>query len=185
MNITPPPRGFVPLVAPAYAIQAFAAVAEPARGYLFLAHARAAVQGDLNDALQDLTRAMAAAPRFPLIYRDIGCVRAGMNSYADAVSDFGECLSLCPEDAAAYRLRACAHVALGHFHLALPDFDEAVGRNPKDWLALHYLANALRFMGQPFEARKVDVRIEEINPSRGPIPQTPWEFSTLYLLSVK
>lgn len=111
--------------------QAAAAESEPPTAASLLMRANAAFkQGDLTNAVEWVTKAIAADPENAAGYALRASIHEKAGRHAKAIADFDEVLKRQPDAAAYYQRRGVEHFRSGHFKEAVADFDKTIELNP-------------------------------------------------------
>jgi len=121
---------FLPLFVPS--LSAVDAEPEKASAKDLLAKAAALAQvGQLEPALETVSKAIAADPKSVEGYLLRGSIYSHRMNYQDAIADLNRALSLDPELAEVYDRRGDLHLKSGAFKAAVADFDEFLKRRPE------------------------------------------------------
>jgi lipoprotein NlpI len=95
--------------------------------------ARAALRkGDLKEALELATRAVAVAPAEPNVYVFRARVHDSARQYAESVKDYAKAIELAPKAAEAYQLRGMAHFKNAQVKESVADFDRYLELKPDE-----------------------------------------------------
>jgi len=134
---------------------------------LLMLRARAYV-GDkkLNQALDDLNKAIEAKPDWVDAYIERGMVFTGARRFDDAIGDFNRAIELDPRNLKAYAMRASAKLQADAKDDALYDANQALQISSSDPLAL-------RVRGNVYEA--LDRQDEAIADYRGALAKDPFQ----------
>jgi tetratricopeptide (TPR) repeat protein len=120
---------------------------------LLLLRARAyAADKKLNQALDDLNKAIEAKPDWVDAYIERGIVFTGARRFDDAIGDFNRAIELEPRNLRAYAMRASAKVQTEAKDDALYDANLALQIASSDPLALRVRGNVYEALARPDEA---------------------------------
>jgi lipoprotein NlpI len=112
--------------------EAAAPESEPSAAANLLMRANAAFkQGDLTNAIEWATKAIAADPANAAGYALRGSIHEKAGQHAKAIADLDQVLKRQPDAAAYYQRRGVEHFRSGHFKEAVADFDKAIELNPR------------------------------------------------------
>jgi suppressor of tumorigenicity protein 13 len=133
-----------------------------------------AAEGKLDDALEQYTAAILAAPPSSLLYANRATVLLKLDQYAAAARDCDEALAMNPDSAKALRVRGKARKAMGQWEAALKDlsqaqqidFDEGTVDDLKICTEKHVEAEKARASCKVEEEEKKRKRAEEIRKVR-------------------
>jgi tetratricopeptide (TPR) repeat protein len=90
-------------------------------GVLYNRGTRNARNGNLNQAIEDFTRAIEIKPDDIMAYNNRGSAYAQQGDYIQAISDFTKAIGLNPNDPVAYHNRAVAYFGLKQYDKAWGD----------------------------------------------------------------
>jgi tetratricopeptide (TPR) repeat protein len=93
---------------------------------------QAALGGDLDHAVRDLSEAIRVDPTYPDGYLARGETYFKLGQTERAIADFSAALAHDPRQAAGFRARGMAHLYLGKNDLALADLSKAIELGEKD-----------------------------------------------------
>ena len=133
----------------------FSFVSSSVEGYLSKAQ-EAIDQEDYDKALQEVDRAIKAAPNFPDVYHLRATIYLKMDKYDQALAAYKRVLELDPERAEAYIDRGAAYSEMGDLDAALADLNTAVEFDPDSVTAFMVRAMIYEQLGN-FEAATADV----------------------------
>jgi len=120
--------------------------------YRGLIHAE---QGQINTAVEDLTKAIDANPHMAAAYAARGSLYLTLDRPATAIKDFSKAIELDPSHAANYVNRGQAYLSLDMVDLALKDLNHALELDPNSLAA--YFNRGVAY----FQKRDVDRAIED------------------------
>jgi len=122
---------------------ALLAEVEPSADALLDAAMESRLEGELDEALQLLNRAIALDPKEPWLWFERGEVLAAMHQTGEAIANLDQAIALGLEEDSlpdAYTSRGWCHEQAGHFHEALADYEQALALDSRHCLALNNLA---------------------------------------------
>jgi len=91
----------------------------------------ASEKGELDQAIDDFTKAIELDPKLAFAYNNRGNVYRKKGNYDQAISDYTKAIEIAPAETQIYINRAYAYYEdKGAFDLALTDFDKAIELNP-------------------------------------------------------
>ena len=128
------------------------------RGYL------AALDGRLDEALQDFDTAVELEPDSAEYRIDRGRTLARSGRYEDALADLDRAIALDPENSVPFVVRAETHQLAGRLDEAAADVARAVELQPKNTAAWLIQADILQLTGKAEEALAGADRAVEIEP---------------------
>jgi len=112
-------------------------------------------EGRLEEALDLLRRALAAAPEAVGVMNAIGLVLTRLDRFEEAVASYGEALARAPDFAPALVNRATALMSLARLNAARADYEAAAAIDPANLIAANGLAALALRRGEPAEARRL------------------------------
>ena len=86
--------------------------------------------GKSDDAIADISQAIALAPDNATVYRARGMMRNARFEHELALADLDKALELAPGDTGALRHRAHAYEELGQYDKAVADFNAILAKDP-------------------------------------------------------
>jgi len=113
--------------------------------------------GRLQEAIEDLNRAIALNPEYTLAYNNRGVILKKAGMFREAIEDFDKAIDLDPSYSKAYNNRGSAYGKIGRFDKAVEDFDKALSLSPSFYEA--YLNRGVMFG----EAGMLDKAIENFD----------------------
>jgi len=120
--------------------QAMLAEVEPSADALLDAAIESKLEGDLDEALLLLNRAIALEPSEPWLWFERGELLAAMNQPGEAIANLDQAIALGLEQdslADAYVSRGWCREQSGQYHEALADYNEALALDPEHGSALN------------------------------------------------
>jgi tetratricopeptide (TPR) repeat protein len=93
-------------------------------------------QGEFDQAIADLDRAVELEPLLASLYVHRGHVWEMKKEYDKAIADYSEAIRLDPNESTAYSGRAHAYAEQVENRKAIVDYSEAIRLNPRDIYAL-------------------------------------------------
>ncbi|EKD31224.1 MAG: hypothetical protein ACD_77C00360G0001 [uncultured bacterium] len=88
-------------------------------------------QGNLSQAISNLTKAIEIDPKLAKAYNNRGFVYATQGNFPQAVADFTNVIGITPQDADAYYNRGYVYSKQSNFNQAISDFSKAIEIDPK------------------------------------------------------
>ena len=90
------------------------------------------VQGDVDGAIADFTRAIELYPKYSTAYTNRGLAKKNKGDLNGAIADCTRAIELDPKDAGGYSNRGIAKQAQGDLKGAIADYTRAIELDPKD-----------------------------------------------------
>jgi len=118
-------------------------------------------------AIQELNRAAALDPRYPLTYNHRGDAYADQKKWDLAIADYKRVLQIDPRYAQGYLHRGLAYNQQGKHDQAVADYTRALEINPRYEQALYNRGNSYAQMGRYEQAVADYNRLLEMNPGNG------------------
>lgn len=87
-------------------------------------------QGNLSQAISDLTKAVEINPKLSKAYNNRGFAYATQGNFPQAISDFTRVIEINPQDAEAYYSRGFVNSKQSNFNQAISDFSKAIEIDP-------------------------------------------------------
>jgi tetratricopeptide (TPR) repeat protein len=117
---------------------------------------QAALKGDLDRAVRDLSEAIRIDPKYPDAYLERGQTLFKLGETEHAIADYSAVLTRHPQHAAALRARGMAHLYAGKTDLAIDDLTKAIelGEHDPQMLAPIELFYARRSRGSIYESKQ-------------------------------
>lgn len=144
-----------------------------ARGVVFRA------QADTGGVAR-AARALAADPRNPARYLDLGLAQAAVRQYQEAVATFTRGLALAPNDAVLYRWRGHRFISLGDFDRALTDLTRGVRLDSTNYGIWYHLGIARYAHGDFAGAADAFAHAQPLAPDGGELAgATDWRWMAL------
>jgi len=125
----------------------------------------ASQSGDLNDAIDAYSNAIALNPKYGQFYLRRGGAYFSLGKYDEAIKDFNKGIDTSPIISDVfYGLRGFAYFQLGNYNQAIKDYDKAIKQNPKNESAYTGRGRAYWNLGNHNKAMRDYDRSIEINP---------------------
>jgi Flp pilus assembly protein TadD len=124
----------------------------------FIKQGKAAYEsGDFQQAIQNLTQAIAINPRYAAAYNNRGISYYDLKNYSSAIRDYTQAIAINPNDALAYYNRGLSYSRLDDDSSAVHDYTQAIAINPN--LASAYNNRALSlFLKDDYRSAILDAR---------------------------
>ena len=90
------------------------------------------VQGDVDGAIADFTRAIELNPKYSTAYTNRGLAKKNKGDLDGAIADCNRAIELDPKDAGPYSNRGIARQAQGDLNGAIADYTRAIELDPKN-----------------------------------------------------
>jgi len=123
------------------------------------------MKGQYNQAVKDYAEAIRIDPSFIDAFVNRGRVYFNMGKCDLAIDDYSKAVGLDPGNPIIRIDRGNAFISSKQYEQAIKDFKEVITLDPKDVDSLDTLANLLRQVGNPNEAKDYACRATEIDPS--------------------
>jgi Flp pilus assembly protein TadD len=123
--------------------------------------------GELDEAIDDYSRALELDPSNALAYNNRGIVWHRKDELENAIADYDRAIELDPEDAVAYNNRGLAWEEAGELDKAIDDYNRAIELDPEDATAHNNRGFVWRVKGDQLKDKAIEdfTRAIEINPS--------------------
>jgi lipoprotein NlpI len=103
--------------------------------------------GDHNQALTDISEAVALAPKNKQFWQLRGWINRELGNFDKSIEDCSTCISLDPKDSLAWAARGSSERKLGELHKSLDDLTEAIKIAPEKSMLYCERAAVYRDMG--------------------------------------
>lgn len=91
---------------------------------------RAKAEGQMEEAIQEYSKAIDKDPRNAAAYNNRGIVYDDLEQYERAIEDYDKAIELNPNNVLAYNNRGVAYDNLGEYEKAIEDYDKAIKLDP-------------------------------------------------------
>lgn len=91
---------------------------------------RAKAEGQMEEAIQEYSKAIDKDPRNAAAYNNRGIVYDDLEQYKRAIEDYDKAIELNPNNVLAYNNRGVAYDNLGEYEKAIEDYDKAIKLDP-------------------------------------------------------
>ena len=143
-------------------------------------------RAEMNEAVEPLRSALAAAPDSIELWMALGGALAGSWNYQEAIDAYSEGLFRDPSRALLYRHRGHRFISTRRFEAAAADLELSSRLDPSNWDTWYHLGLAYYLMGDFARAERAYLRCYELTGDDGAlVAVSDWLWMTLMRLGKK